>query len=450
MYIQVKLLEGFNQTLTYKVPAALQALIKNGSLVRVPLRTKLVSAFVLTIIQELFPKPSYTIKQVEALERFVPDTYYITFLEKLGSYYQIPPLDLIKRVRIFLKQKEQEITEPISSKQDFESFYNKTLTQEQQDVYNFVAPRIKDNIYTPVLLHGVTGSGKTEVYKKLILNAIEQQKSVILLLPEVTLAVQFYNLLKQSFNSSIQIYSFHSATSITEKRALWSGLLTKTPLLLIGVHLPITLPISNLGLILIDEEHDTGYQEKKHPRINTKEAALLRASIYKIPIVLGSATPSIATLYTCKKQNWNYFELKNRFKGTFPQVQVVSLLENKNRKQFWITQELKKAIQNCLAKKEQVILFLNRRGYSFFVQCKNCTFIFSCADCSVSLTLHSRENNIEQLICHYCGFSQKMPTNCTSCKAGEKELIKKGIGTQADSIYFRTAFPTSAHSARRS
>ena len=301
-----------------------------------------------------------------------------------------------------------------------------TLTDEQQKICAGIMPHIITPQFTPTLIHGVTGSGKTEIYKRLIQQAIAQRKTVLLLLPEVTLALQFANLMKAQLNADIQIFSFHSGCTGKEKTDLWKALLRQEPLLIIGVHLPILLPIANLGLIIVDEEHDPGYQEKKHPKINTKEAAIWRAKLANIPIVLGSATPSITSLHNAKTKGWLFFELKKRFAGSFPTIKTVFLSDKKLRRNFWISQELENQLKACLKRKEQAIIFLNRRGYSFFVQCKACSFIFECKRCSVSLTLH--EHN--ELACHYCDYRTTLPDACTQCRAPEKEFLKKGIGTQ--------------------
>lgn len=202
------------------------------------------------------------------------------------------------------------------------------------------------------------------------------------------------------------------------------------------MHLPILLPIYNLGLIIIDEEHEAGFQEKKHPKINTKELALLRAQLYNIPVLLGSATPAISSLYTAENKNWNIFKLTDRFAGNFPKVEIAFLKEKDNRASYWITKKLEKKIREKLLKKEQIIIFLNRRGYSFFVQCKDCGIIFSCLNCSVSLTLHS--NKI--IICHYCGYQELEPENCRSCES-KSSLIKKGVGTQQIVSILEKLFP---------
>jgi primosomal protein N' (replication factor Y) len=195
--------------------------------------------------------------------------------------------------------------------------------------------------------------------------------------------------------------------------------------------------LPNLGLIIIDEEHEVGYQEKKHPKTNTKEAAIMRAKLHNIPIELGSATPSVSTLYNIKQRGWHFFQLKKRFAGHFPKIQIVTLNDKKQRRNFWISQDLQNAIKNRLHKKEQTILFLNRRGHSFFVQCKSCSFIFECRNCSVSLTLHENNN----LHCHYCAYFRALPPECPTCQAPEKEFIKKGVGTQKLVTIVQNLFP---------
>jgi primosomal protein N' (replication factor Y) (superfamily II helicase) len=287
-------------------------------------------------------------------------------------------------------------------------------------------PAINESRYEPTLLHGVTGSGKTEVYIQLIIHAFNQGKTTILLLPEVTLSLQFERLLRSKLPEEIAIFGFHCASTAKNKKNLWRALVEQKPILIVGVHMPIMLPIAQLGLIIIDEEHEVGFQEKKHPKINTKEAALLRAYIAHIPILLGSATPSITSLYNVNHKNWALFELKNRFAGAFPTVKTVTLNDKKERRQFWISRELEHALIDRLHKKEQAIIYINRRGLCFFLQCSSCSFVFSCINCSVSLTPH--KDGI--LYCHYCDYSLSSPSACPACKKNERSFIKKGIGTQ--------------------
>ncbi len=433
MYIKVKLLNGFREPLWYKKPDAWQPASFLGEIVYVPLRNQKQSALV---ISQSIKKPSvpFEIKAALAIEQMPNDPEYKIFIQKLSCYYQISPLQLLKRIRMFVHQKQQKEAPPSFATKTIEKQIN--LTDEQQTVVNFITPHITKLKYTPSVIHGVTGSGKTEIYKNLIATAIAQQKTALLLLPEVTLAIEFEKRLQNELSTNITIASFHSGTSTKQKRQLWQRLLDNKPTLIIGVHIPVLLPIPNLGLIIVDEEHEVGYQEKKHPKINSKEAAIWRAQLNNIPILLGSATPSISTLYNVKKRNWHFFSLKKRFAGSLPTIQIVELKKEKHkRKQFWISKELQHAIADRLEKKEQAIIFLNRRGYSFFIQCKDCSFIPECSSCSVSLTLHSSN----MLHCHYCQFSQPYPTQCPKCK--KKEFIKKGIGTQQLVSILQNMFP---------
>jgi primosomal protein N' (replication factor Y) (superfamily II helicase) len=433
MYIQVRLLKSVQDPLWYRVPADWNTKNLLGAAVNVPLRNQIVPALVEKISDQ---KPgSYKIKYAQSKEPFPHDVSYNEFIKKLAYYYQEPPLHFIKRIRQFIVQKEVKS----HADKNVSSLNHKKesviLTDEQQQIVDFLLPKITQSIYCPTLVHGVTGSGKTELYKKFIEYAMKEKRSVILLLPEVTLAVQFFNKLKQQLSIEIAIFGFHSATGPKEKRLLWQKIVSAEPVLIIGVHLPILLPIENLGLIIIDEEHEMGFQEKKHPKINSKEAALLRAQLCEIPIILGSATPSLSSLYNVQQRGWHFFQLKKRFAGEFPKIAVVPLNDKKKRKYFWITDKLKNAISDRLTKKEQTILFLNRRGYSFFVQCKQCSFVFSCSHCSVSLTLHCDN----RLVCHYCNFAMILPIKCSDCK--QTEFLKKGIGTQQLVMLLQKIYP---------
>lgn len=437
MYIQVKLLNGFSQPLVYQIPSEWDKNII-GKIVKVPLQNRTELAIVEKNLTDYnITKNNFDIKTAISIESLPDDQHYNKFIQELSNYYQIDKLYFLKRIHHFIVEKEN-LDEPITSLSQDNFIENKqiVLTQEQKNIVDFLIPFIKNSEYKPTLLHGVTGSGKTEVYKKLIEEAIAQNKAAMLILPEVTLAMQFERLLKAQLKN-IKIFSFHSGTSIKNKKELWQNLLNNNPVLIIGVHLPILLPIANLGIIIIDEEHEAGFQEKKHPKINTKEAALIRAKLNNIPILLGSATPSISSLYNTHNKNWEFFELRKRFAGSFPEVKVVELNNKIKRESFWISRELEQEIRIKLEKKEQVIIFLNRRGYSFFVQCKECSFIFKCDNCSVSLTLH----DTGLLNCHYCGLTAQNPTTCAKCKANKDSLIKKGIGTQQVAQILQKIFP---------
>ena len=435
MFIQVRLLNGYHQPLWYESTNTGTQSISVGTVVSVPLRNKVVPAVVIHE-QSWAPRTAFDIKPIEGIEPFPDDQHYHQFIKQLSTYYQLEPVYLLRRIAQFLSEKAKK--EALTDAQAPIATPERTLTPEQQRVVDFITPHIENPAYTPTVVHGVTGSGKTEIYKKAIMHAHALGKTTILLLPEVTLAVSFENRLKSELGNQVPLYGFHSGCGPKEKRALWQALLRKDAVVIVGVHLPMLLPIANLGLIIIDEEHEVGYQEKKHPKINSKEAAIMRARAAGIPIILGSATPSIATLYNVKKRGWHFFQLTQRFAGAFPTIQTVSLRDKKERKNFWISQELYMAIKKQLANKEQTLVFINRRGFSFFVQCKSCSYTFCCSACSVSLTLH----HDDMLTCHYCALQMPLANNCPQCRASRKEFLKKGIGTQQVVAILEQLFPT--------
>jgi primosomal protein N' (replication factor Y) (superfamily II helicase) len=430
-YVTVKLFRGYQQPLTYQIPPHWLSENLLGAVVRVPVRNKIEQALIIAV-HEQNPLPSAVIpREIIALEPLPPDEYFVTFVDQVSKYYMTDVLIFYKRLRWCINSAEKDDTFVVPEQMAFPALIS--LTEEQQRVVTALSPVLMAPSYQPAVLQGVTGSGKTYVYYSLIEKTIAAGRSVIFLVPDVSLAVQFTHIFRSLLTSAV--FGFHSATSMSEKRALWQRLLRSEPTVIVGVHLPMLLPIAHLGLIIIDEEHDLGFQEKQQPRFNTKEIAFLRAQTYGIPLILGSATPSLNTLYNMQQRNWPRFFLKQRYAGAFPRITIVPLLKEKKREFFWISTVLHKQIADRLAKKEQVILFLNRRGYSFFMQCNQCSFIFSCDSCSVSFTLHEQD----RLICHYCGYSMQVTASCPQCSA--QSFIKKGIGTQQIVNIVQKLFP---------
>jgi len=429
MYVQVRVLKGYPRPLLYAVPEYLRALVGVGSVVEVPLRTQQVPALVIEVLADP-PRASYAIRSILLVHALPVDSYYQAFLARLATIYFTQPLALIERLRAFV------VADPgLSDAPPLSGIVHKqaVLTEHQQQVVTEVLHDSVTGMYKPTLLQGVTGSGKTEVYKALILEVIRSGKSVIFLCPEVGLARQMQQRFCESFEDVMIVGGWHSGATAKERQVVWQAAVMGKPLLVVGVHQPVLLPLSNLGLIIVDEEHDGGYEEKQHPRINSKHAALLRARYYNIPIVLGSATPSVSTLYHAEQSAWRRCFLTQRFAGSFPAVQHVLLSTQKKRPHFWISQELLTALQDRVFQGKQAIIYLNRRGYGFFLQCIECGFIFECGRCAVSLTVHHDEHagGYERMLsCHYCDFRMPVPTHCTACKAKTDRSKSKGIGTQ--------------------
>lgn len=426
--------------LWYTIPSEYTDSIAVGSIVKVPLRAKQVRAYVMHISAEK-PGGSFALRSITNLEPFPADTHYYTFIEKVARYYRLDPICLIERLQPFFAPsaaRKHKTTPHNPHEKVHRTQRAVVLTPEQQEAVTFLQHAIEQATFTPTVLHGVTGSGKTVVYAAALNHAYAQHKSSMIILPEISLALHIHHALQKLCNPAIPLYLLHSGTTPAERRALWHAVIAGQPLVLIGVHLPLLVPLATLGLIIIDEEHDVGYQEKKHPKINSKEVGLLRAQQYGVPLLLCSATPSITTLHVAQHKKWPIFNLTQRFAGAFPTVERVNLLDSERSSCFWISKTLEAHIQQRLERKEQVILFLNRRGHSFFIQCTACSFIFGCPHCSVSLTLH----DTGQLSCHYCGLSMPQPTFCTACKASSSYLLKKGIGTQQLTTILQNLFPT--------
>jgi len=432
-YVQVSFLSR-DVKLWYKIPEQFQGLVKEFTLVTVPLLKKNELAIVVSCHEEI-PVTSFKIKSIISVEKMPHDDNYILYIKKIAWYYQIDYRFLLLRLQHFLRTKEKKDEEVFSGIHTQAKIPH--ISTEQQYIVDEISGDIKQSKHAVSVIHGVTGSGKTEIYKALMKEAILQKKTVLFLLPEVTLSIAFEHRFMTEI-PEVPLFGFHSGKTQKEKKIVFDLLIKNEPIVILGVHLPVMLPIKNLGLIIIDEEHDPGFQEKKFPKLHTKEIALFRAHLYNIAIVLGSATPSITTLHNVTTRGWKLYTLQKRFSGSFPVIEQVSLLEKDARKFFWISKTLQKSIQIRLEKQEQSIIFLNRRGLHFFVQCSSCSFIFTCVSCAVSLTFHEDAT----LICHYCGYTIPLPLFCTKCKISEKKFIKKGVGTQQIVKILEQLFPT--------
>lgn len=294
------------------------------------------------------------------------------------------------------------------------------------------------------LLHGVTSSGKTEIYIKLISEYLDQGKQVLYLLPEIGLTTQIISRLHIVFGNKVGIY--HSKLNDQERVEVWNKVLNfdvrqnSSHQLIIGARSSLFLPYSNLGLIIVDEEHDTSYkQNDPAPRYHARDAAIVLGNLNKIPVLLGTATPSLESYFNAKSGKYGYVSLNERFSRIeLPLIQTANLKEAYNRKQMksqltpLLYEEITKAIRN----KEQIILFQNRRGFSPFIQCKSCNWIPKCRNCDVSLTFHKHNNS---LICHYCGYSIGAPDHCPEC--GVRAITTKGFGTEKVEEDIASLFP---------
>ncbi|MBF2520339.1 primosomal protein N' [Listeria marthii] len=275
------------------------------------------------------------------------------------------------------------------------------------------------------LIHGVTGSGKTEIYLQTIEAKLKEGKEAIVLVPEISLTPQMVERFKSRFGSEVAV--LHSALSSGEKYDEWRKIERKEARVVVGARSAVFAPFENLGIIIIDEEHEASYKQEDNPRYHARDVAIWRATKYQCPVVLGSATPSLESFARAKKGVYTLIELPSRVNDrAMPEVNVVDMreeLRKENRTEF--STELLEKIKDRIAKKEQTVLMLNRRGYSSFVMCRDCGYVVECPNCDISLTYHQSSN---QMKCHYCGHEERVPQKCPSC---EGEHIRYfGTGTQ--------------------
>ena len=313
------------------------------------------------------------------------------------------------------------------------------LNPEQQKIVNTVTEDYQQGIRKTYLIHGVTGSGKTEVYMHIIENVIAAGKQVIMLIPEIALTLQTVNRFYQRFGDRVSV--MHSRLSEGERSDQFLRAKNGEIDIMIGPRSALFTPFPNLGLIVIDEEHENSYQSEMPPKYHAREVAIQRANMLGASVILGSATPSMEAYYRAKQGRYELFTLNQRAGGAvLPKVWITDLreeLEKKNRSIFG--SQLAEMIEDRLQKKEQIMLFLNRRGYAGFVSCRKCGEVLHCPHCSVSLTAHMRYGKVEHLECHYCGYQMMMPSACPSCRS--KYIGTFGIGTQKVEEMAAARFP---------
>ena len=313
----------------------------------------------------------------------------------------------------------------------------KRLNEAQQEAYNqIVFQFLKKNV---VLLHGVTSSGKTEIYIHLIKKALEEKKQVLYLLPEIALTVQITSRLRHVFGDKLGIY--HSKYSDAERVEIWKKQLSHHPYeVVLGARSAVFLPFQRLGLVIIDEEHETSFkQQDPSPRYHARSAAIVLARMYGAKTLLGTATPSVESYYNACQGKYGLVTLTSRYKDIqLPEIRVVDTKDLQRRKMMTgpFSPPLIAAVNEALKSGQQVILFQNRRGFAPMIECRTCGWVPKCTNCDVSLTMHKSMN---LLTCHYCGYTYRIPTVCPAC--GGTDLRGRGYGTEKVEEYVGQLFP---------
>ena len=456
--------EALQQQSSLKVQDIMSILNKKSIF---PVVHKLLHKNVLTLHEEIHEeyKPKL-VRYIRLNEEYSNENKLVSFLDSLKGakqkevlmhYFQ---LHAVEKKPISVKhltetaQTSAAIIKALIDKNIFEEYYlqhdrvnfdsNKTasnlqLSETQSKAYSEIIESF--NTKEVSLLHGITSSGKTEIYTKLIEDYLAQGKQVLYLLPEIALTTQLVSRLTQHFGNEVAV--FHSKYSNNERIEVWNQVLEKSgkAKIVIGARSALFLPYSNLGLIIIDEEHEQTFkQQDPAPRYHARDAAIVLAQAQKAKVLLGSATPSIETYFNAQSGKFGLISIKERYgKAPLPEVELVDLKESyfKKRMKGHFSMTLIEAIAEALSAGEQVILFQNRRGFSPVLECITCGHIPQCTSCNVSLTYHKFKN---QLRCHYCGYSIAKPTNCHACSS--VDITAKGFGTEQIELELAELFPT--------
>jgi len=342
-------------------------------------------------------------------------------------------------MRTLVKNKileEFEITVPRFGFAGIHQEHPVLLSEQQERVRNAILKFFEEK--NTVLLQGVTGSGKTEIYIDLIKRALDGGNQVLYLLPEIALTTQIVFRLKKIFGSALGVY--HSKFSDNERVEVWNGVLTGKFRFVVGVRSSVFLPFDNLGLIVVDEEHDPSYkQHEPAPRYHARDVALVMAQGHQAKVILGSATPSVESFYQASNGKYGLVSLTDRFgAAVLPQIVFADMAQEKKRKtnKGEFSSLLLNEIREAAQRKEQVILFQNRRGYAPMVQCQDCGWVPKCINCAVSLTYHQFR---QAVVCHYCGYREELPKQCPACSS--KRILTLGYGTEKLEEELKLHFP---------
>ncbi|MEN8187006.1 MAG: primosomal protein N' [Bacteroidota bacterium] len=430
-----------------------------------PVLKKLIEKNVVFIKEEIFEqyKPKL-VKFVAIDDKYANDDGLNSLMEELSrakkqrevvlQYFQL--MSLKKPIKLKTLQDKTHVSSAVINalvergvfeiytvQTDRVSFDNKKtslkeLNEFQQKAYTEIKESFEDHDVT--LLHGITSSGKTEIYTQLIDEVLQKGKQVLYLLPEIALTTQIISRLQKYFGDKISV--FHSKYSLNERAEVWNNLLNKKSKaqIVLGARSSVLLPFDDLGLIIVDEEHETSYKQfDPAPRYQARDAAIVLAKIHKAKVLLGSATPSVESYFNTKNNKYALIELNRRHGNILlPDIELTDIKEKHRKKDMTghFSDVLIKHIQDALEQKEQVILFQNRRGYSPIVECDSCGVAPQCPNCDVSLTYHKYRNELK---CHYCGHHIPMPKTCHAC--GNPTLSSKGFGTEQIEMELQELFP---------
>ncbi len=345
------------------------------------------------------------------------------------------PIKTLEKNNIIYLEQVEVLRNPKKSEQ-YKGNVVKEHTEEQKNAINFISEKVENGIFEKsILLHGITGSGKTEVYINIVEKVLKKGEQAIILVPEISLTGQLVDIFTSYFGELVTVT--HSRLSLGERYDQWKRAKEGKVKIVIGPRSALFMPFNNLGIVIIDEEHDSSFKSDVTPKYSAREVAEMRGKISNCQVILGSATPKVETYYKALQGEYDLVELKNRVNKKLPTVQLVDLREElaEGNKSIFSSKLLELMIE-AINKDEQVILFLNKRGYSSFVNCRTCGEVIKCPDCDVSMTYHHFNNTLQ---CHYCNRKRKNPNKCPIC--GSKYIKHFGIGTQKIADEIKQLFP---------
>jgi len=420
MFCNVIVTRPFDQVFTYKLQKGY--VVEKGSIVNVPFgKSKKQIGMVVNIFNNLSSNINYEIKEIQdVFESITLSNDIIKFIQWISDY-TLSPVGLV--LKLFLLN-EKIINFKIDEiKKNHFSPTKVSLNQDQKKASTLIK-KLLFKKSTPIVLEGVTGSGKTEVFFEIIESIIYKKQQILIMVPEISLTPQLESRFLKRFGFLPDIW--HSKISEKKRKIVWHQAYTGQPMIVIGARSSLFLPFKKLGLIVVDEEHDASYKQEDIIRYQARDLAIVRAKIDNATIILSSATPSLETQNNINKNKYKHVFLSSQYSGLeLPPIKLIDLKKNKLDKNKWISNIIYKELENCLEKKEQALLFLNRRGYSPLSLCIECGYRYQCEQCTSWLVMH---NEKKRLLCHHCGSIYPIEPKCPKCLTEDSiKLIGPGV-----------------------
>ena len=435
-YINVLLAYSLSKEFTYKISSNTKLSI--GAIVSVPFRSKTYVGVVVSIFEQssLSDNKIRNVLEVSIFTKLNPKM--IRFMNWVADYNLIERGHVLKMI---LTQEKIYFAKENSKKSlANENFKPESieLNVDQEEASKEIIKLFKNNKYITLLLDGLPGSGKTEVYFDILKNKIFKEHQVLILFPEVSLSNEFVRRIQERFGFNPEIW--HSKITNSQKKKTLRRIVSGEAKIIVGARSALFLPFKKLGMIIIDEEHDSSFKQEEKGIYNARDMAVVKSFIEKIPLLLVSATPSLETTYNVLTKKYSKVSLKNKFSSTpIPKIHIIDMKQEKLSKDRWISNILAKNIELALKDKKQVLLFINKRGYAPVVICKSCGHKVTCKNCSSYLVEHLRSKS---LLCHYCGFKlNSFNLHCPSCMNDDKEFLDYGVGIEKVFTEITRLFP---------